>query len=261
MLARARLLHSKEDALLIPVSAALQTGKRALVYVKLDEQQPTFVGREVILGQRFGDQYQVLSGLAEGELVVSKGAFRLDSELQIRGLPSMMAPDGAAGDPHAAHAPAPTQQKDFRLAPAAEAALLAAYQQAYLALTEDDLAAWQQAMAAFQQQVTAIGWPTHLADSIQALKAGADNPPRVTGLTEARQQFYQHNVGLLRLAELGVLAAGWYQAYCPMAHSGEGAAWLQPQAELLNPYFGSDMLHCGEIQLQFTEQEPAHDSH
>jgi Cu(I)/Ag(I) efflux system membrane fusion protein len=261
MLAKARLLHSKEDVLLIPVSAALQTGKRALVYVKLDEQQPTFVGREVILGPRFGDQYQVLSGLAEGELVVSKGAFRLDSELQIRGLPSMMAPDGAAGDPHAAHTPAPIQQKNFRLTPASETALMGAYQQAYLALTEDDLSGWQQAMAVFQQQVAAISWPSHLAGSVKALKVGADNSQRVAGLTGARQQFYQHNVGLLRLAELGVLGAGWYQAYCPMAQSGEGATWLQPQAELLNPYFGSAMLHCGEIQLQFAAQEPAHDSH
>lgn len=279
MLARASLRSSVDDALLIPVSAVLQTGQRALVYVQLAEDNPTFVGREVTLGRRFNGQYQVLSGLAAGELVVSKGAFRLDSELQIRGLPSMMAPDGASYDPHVAHlsnkSPAAKQKENspektsvaqpvqdaFRLTAAEETALLAAYQQAYLALTADNLPAWQQAMAAFHQQVAAINWPDNFPGIVRALKVGADQPPQVTSLTEARQQFYRHNLGLLRLAELGVLAAGWYQAYCPMARAGEGAAWLQPQAELLNPYFGPAMLRCGDIQLRFDAKEQSHAGH
>ncbi|KKO45432.1 RND transporter [Arsukibacterium ikkense] len=282
MLARARLLTSLDDALLIPVSAVLQTGKRALVYVQRAADTPTFAGREITLGRRFNGQYQVLSGLEEGELVVTKGAFRLDSELQIRGLPSMMAPDGVSADPHAAHLPdkSPVQsnvksqvkktvktttqqpaQDDFRLTAAAEAALLAAYQQAYLALTVDDLAGWQQAMAVFWQQVAAIAWPDNFPGIVRALNAGADNLQQVTSLAEARQQFYRHNLGLLRLAELGVLAAGWYQAYCPMARAGEGAAWLQPQAELLNPYFGPAMLRCGDIQHRFDPKEQNHAGH
>ncbi|WP_372627038.1 efflux RND transporter periplasmic adaptor subunit [Arsukibacterium sp.] len=279
MLARARLSDSLDDVLLIPASAVLQTGSRALVYVQQAADSPTFVGREVTLGRRFDDQYQVLSGLAEGELVVSKGAFRLDSELQIRGLPSMMAPDGITYDPHAAHRPnknlaaknedntsehTSAQQPaedNFRLTTAEETTLLAAYQQAYLALTEDNLMAWQQAMTTFQQQVAAIAWPENFPGIVRALKAGVDKPQQVSSLAEARQQFYRHNLGLLRLAELGVLAAGWYQAYCPMARDGEGAAWLQPQAELLNPYFGPAMLRCGDIQLRFDAQEHDHAGH
>ena len=279
MLARARLIDSLDDVLLIPASAVLQTGQRALVYVQLAADNPTFVGREITLGRRFNGQYQVLSGLAEGELVVSKGAFRLDSELQIRGLPSMMAPDGVSYDPHAAHLPnqspgasneadtpenASTPQPaedDFRLTAAEETTLLAAYQQAYLALTEDNLKAWQQAMAAFHQQVVAINWPENFPGIVRALTVGADQLQQVTSLAEARQQFYRHNLGLLRLAELGVLAAGWYQAYCPMARDGEGAAWLQPQAELLNPYFGPAMLRCGDIQQRFDAKEHDHAGH
>lgn len=30
--------------------------------------------------------------------------------------------------------------------------------------------------------------------------------------------------------------------YCPMA----GAKWVQKKGEILNPYFGNEMLHCGE---------------
>jgi Cu(I)/Ag(I) efflux system membrane fusion protein len=276
MLARARLQVSEDNALLIPVSAVLQTGKRALVYVQQAADNLSFVGREVTLGRRFGEHFQVLAGLDEGELVVTKGAFRLDSELQIRGLPSMMAPDGASGDPHAGHLPVQRNAADkvtmnmqppafapdnFRLTTATEAALLAAYQQAYQALTEDNLVAWQQAMAVFHQQVAAVNWPDNFSGIVRALKVGADSTVSATSLVEARDEFYRHNLGLLRLAELEVLAAGWYQAYCPMARNGEGAAWLQPQAELLNPYFGSAMLRCGDVQQQFSTQEHADASH
>jgi hypothetical protein len=33
-------------------------------------------------------------------------------------------------------------------------------------------------------------------------------------------------------------------AYCPM----KDASWLQDGGELLNPYYGSKMLHCGKFQ-------------
>ncbi len=101
MLARGRLLDSQDNVLLVSASAVLHTGKRSLVYVQQPGQPASYVGREVVLGRRFADQYQVLEGLSEGELVVSKGAFRLDSELQIRGLPSMLSADGAQEAGHA----------------------------------------------------------------------------------------------------------------------------------------------------------------
>jgi Cu(I)/Ag(I) efflux system membrane fusion protein len=84
--------------LVIPVSAALVTGTRAIVYVQIpDTDKPTFEGREVVLGPRAGDYYLVRSGLSEGELVVIKGNFKIDSSLQIMAKPSMMTPDGAGG--------------------------------------------------------------------------------------------------------------------------------------------------------------------
>lgn len=80
-----------DDALLIPASAALLTGRRAVVYVRLPGgDRPTFEGRQVELGPRVGEHYVVRDGLEEGERVVTRGAFSIDSELQIRGRPSMM---------------------------------------------------------------------------------------------------------------------------------------------------------------------------
>ena len=81
--------------LLVPASAVLRTGERAVVYVRLQRDGGlTFEGREIVLGARAGEQYIVESGLNEGDLVLSRGAFKLDSELQLQARPSMMNPTG-----------------------------------------------------------------------------------------------------------------------------------------------------------------------
>jgi Cu(I)/Ag(I) efflux system membrane fusion protein len=83
----------KGAPLVIPASAALITGERAVVYVKVpDVEKPTYQGREVVLGPRAGNYYIVKSGLSEGEIVVTKGNFKIDSALQIQAKPSMMNP-------------------------------------------------------------------------------------------------------------------------------------------------------------------------
>lgn len=85
----------EEPPLVIPDTAPLITGKRAIVYVrKPDTQTPTFEGREVVLGPKAGHYYLVASGLQEGEQVVTNGGFKIDSALQIRAKPSMMSPPG-----------------------------------------------------------------------------------------------------------------------------------------------------------------------
>jgi membrane fusion protein, copper/silver efflux system len=97
---------AREEQLLVPASAILQTGERAVVYVRLpDREIPTFEGREIVLGPRAGDRFIVLSGLHEGEIVVTRGAFKLDSELQIRAKPSMMNPDAGLSEKPAHSAP------------------------------------------------------------------------------------------------------------------------------------------------------------
>lgn len=83
-----------EAPLVVPVSAPLITGKRAVVYVARPDAQRTYEGREVVLGPRAGDYYIVREGLQEGELVVVNGNFKIDSAMQIRTKPSMMSPTG-----------------------------------------------------------------------------------------------------------------------------------------------------------------------
>ena len=65
----------------VPESAVLRTGDRAIVYVRTSDPDPTFEGREILLGSKLGSRYVVRQGLSAGETVVTKGAFKLDSEL------------------------------------------------------------------------------------------------------------------------------------------------------------------------------------
>jgi multidrug efflux pump subunit AcrA (membrane-fusion protein) len=71
------------DAVLVPDSAVLRSGEKNTVFVALDGGK--FEPRVITLGPRGeGNVYQVLSGLNEGERVVTSGQFMLDSESQLR---------------------------------------------------------------------------------------------------------------------------------------------------------------------------------
>ena len=98
-----------EAPLMIPASAVMLTGARAIVYIEdKDAAEPTYLGREVTLGARAGDYYLVEGGLREGERVVVSGNFKIDSALEIQALPSMMSRhgrQGAAGHDHMGHTP------------------------------------------------------------------------------------------------------------------------------------------------------------
>jgi Cu(I)/Ag(I) efflux system membrane fusion protein len=76
------------EEILIPASAPLITGERALVYVEIGEN--VFEGREVTLGPRAGDQIIIANGIDAGDIVVVNGAFRIDAAMQISGRASMM---------------------------------------------------------------------------------------------------------------------------------------------------------------------------
>lgn len=78
--------------LVIPASAPLITGRRAVVYVADPDREGIYEGREVELGIRAGDEYVVRAGLSEGEQVVVRGALQIDSAIQILAKPSMMSP-------------------------------------------------------------------------------------------------------------------------------------------------------------------------
>jgi Cu(I)/Ag(I) efflux system membrane fusion protein len=79
------------EKIVVPQSAVLWTGKRSIVYVKqTGTNEPVFKLREIELGSMLGNSYVVVSGLNEGEEIVTQGAFSVDAAAQLEGKPSMM---------------------------------------------------------------------------------------------------------------------------------------------------------------------------
>ncbi|MFA5419805.1 MAG: efflux RND transporter periplasmic adaptor subunit, partial [Bacteroidales bacterium] len=88
-------LNQYRDKFVIPRTAVLWTGKRSVVYVKQTEtDEPVFKIREIELGPMLGNSYVVESGLMDGEVIVTQGAFSVDASAQLDGKPSMMNPQG-----------------------------------------------------------------------------------------------------------------------------------------------------------------------
>lgn len=107
--------------LTVPLTAVLDSGTRKVVYVEKGRGQ--FVAVEVTTGERSDNAYPVISGLNEGDRVVTRGNFLLDSQFQIRGLPSLFYKEGtapAAGHQHGgAAAPSPAAPSSVAPSPAA----------------------------------------------------------------------------------------------------------------------------------------------
>ena len=240
---------TEDDApLVIPASAPLITGRRAIVYVTVPgRDRPTFEGREVVLGPRAGDFYLVESGLEEGERVVTHGNFKIDSAMQIRGRPSMMSP--RPDDP--LHADVPEDfHREVR-------ELLNAYLEVQDALAHDS---FDDAVAAAERAHHVLAdmdddqlegdaaeeWDEHrgiLHETLEAVEAGTD-------IDEIRTAFEPWSDGLTDFIRVFGIHPGEpvYILHCPMAFDFEGANWLQTDEEVRNPYFGSEMYSCGTVE-------------
>ncbi|MEA3208833.1 MAG: rane fusion protein copper/silver efflux system [Chthoniobacter sp.] len=71
------------EGLTIPVSAVMPTGSRTLVFV--DKGEGRLEPRLVQLGRKYGDIYEVLDGLKDGERVVASANFLIDAESKVQG--------------------------------------------------------------------------------------------------------------------------------------------------------------------------------
>jgi len=71
------------DVLAVPMEAVVATGERNLVFVR--DSTGMLLPRQVVLGTRAGDRVQVLSGLQEGETIVSSANFLVDAESRLAG--------------------------------------------------------------------------------------------------------------------------------------------------------------------------------
>lgn len=236
--------------LVVPASAVLWTGVRSLVYVQ-QRGTHTYEGREVVLGPRAGGFFVVREGLKEGELVVTKGSFKIDSALQIEARPSMMLPppEGAKHERFDASA-----EFGSGLEP-----VYRAYLEVQGALAEDG-------------EVPARAGLDRLVAGVRQVKAGSLGPDALrawvalakrlrdavakgsatASIAALRQEFAPLSEAILDLERgFGHGKGSFVEAFCPMAFDNKGAPWLQAKGAIANPYFGAAMLRCGEVRAQF----------
>jgi hypothetical protein len=77
--------------------------------------------------------------------------------------------------------------------------------------------------------------------SAAAIAASGDLPMQ-------REAFSPLSESFLSLARDGTLGEyDMFVQHCPMAFSGKGGSWLSGQKEIRNPYYGDEMLECGEV--------------
>ena len=83
MFVRAAIKMPLGAAIVVPITAVMDTGKRQVAWV---ESSPgMFEPRDVQLGQRTDDRVQILSGLKPGDKVAVSGGYLIDSEAQLKG--------------------------------------------------------------------------------------------------------------------------------------------------------------------------------
>lgn len=251
------------QSLLIPHTAPLFTGERAVVYV---EKEPgLYEARAVRLGARANEGFVVLEGLEPGERVVSQGAFKIDSAAQILGRASMMNGGALVRETTSEAAPDVVPPEDFVVSEVFQSEL-GAFWGAYFTLQDtlanDDVEGSRAALAAFVKTVEALSgdslsgdakvfWRQKREAMLSARPNGSDTP----GLGDMRQRFKVFSDAAIAVGRSlgGPDSEGLMLFYCPMAFDDRGAEWLQNSEDLRNPYFGDMMLKCGEMRAVLHE--------
>ncbi len=271
--------ESAGHPLVIPATAPMLTGRRAVVYVRLPgREEPVFEGRDVTLGPRAGDSYVVLDGLEEGELVVTNGAFKIDSELQIRAQPSMMNPEGGVapsvhdhgghgGQPGRVPAEGPDKERPHGHITAGGVALreLAPVYDAYfdvqMALAGDDHPGVVSAYKELEQKTGAVDmtlfkgpahkiWMDLSSKIVKYSSEGAGSKD----IESARKSFYHLSKAVIDLQDrIGHADGDFYLTFCPMARDNTGAYWIQEVDTVYNSFYGAVMLRCGSIEKKLPE--------
>ncbi|MEP1151928.1 MAG: efflux RND transporter periplasmic adaptor subunit [Balneola sp.] len=256
---------SNQRSLLIPKSAVLWTGPRSIVFVQIpDKEEPTFIAREVTLGKRVGEQYIILEGLEAGEEVVTHGNFKLDGAAQLADKFSMMNRNpgtGANRTGHEGHTMGGENPSDVQMEEKAVSAefksqlneVLKEYLVLKDALVMSDISKVSESAQNIQNRLdnvdmTLVEGDMHvkwMSDLGKISKAGA-NIAQAQNLETQREEFLTLSAALIESVKTFGVNGVVYQQFCPMTDGGKGGYWLSESEEIKNPYFGEQMLKCGE---------------
>jgi Cu(I)/Ag(I) efflux system membrane fusion protein len=262
-------LPNIQNALLIPKSSVLWTGKTAVVYVRIKEQtKPTFEYREIRLGEDAGNFYVVKEGLNEYEEIVTNGVFKIDAAAQLAGKQSMMnikrkkdSTDGHAGMDMSSKLKGAELEKSISINSAAKEALQPIFKEYLLmknALTADDFSLAKKSAITFQSALSKIEMSlfTGTAHTIwmkhsKKIKEALNSASQFNTIEEVRKSFQTISKGMIGITiSLKPYDKPIYVEFCPMANENKGADWMSLEKEIKNPYLGKAMLTCGEVKQE-----------
>lgn len=108
------------------------------------------------------------------------------------------------------------------------------------ALVKSDAKEAQSEAAALQTALTSAG------DS-----KGADMASKIASSSDIKMQRGELD-NLTSAVEMLIKSSGLksgkiFKQFCPMAQNGDGAYWLASETAINNPYYGDEMLECGEV--------------
>lgn len=268
-------LKNGGNDLIIPQSAVLWTGTRSVVYVKIPgTEHPTFKMREITLGQAMKDTYVVKGGLEEGEEIVVNGTFSVDAAAQLAGKKTMMNPGGgkvSTGHNHAGmdmsggdksmsadeHAAMNMAAKASKTDPAFKAQLAEVFD-SYIkmknAFVESNAAKVSKEATGVENalqdvKMELLKGDAHMVwmDQLKTLNSELKSIVGSSDIAAQRLAFAKFNDAFYKsVKSFGLDNDIAYYQYCPMANREKGAYWLSETKEIRNPYFGEDMLGCGE---------------
>nr|WP_321226550.1 efflux RND transporter periplasmic adaptor subunit [uncultured Psychroserpens sp.] len=261
---------SKEEVLSIPTTAVLWTGKRSVVYIKSNPNEPVFEMREITLGNQIGDNYQVLEGLNSGDEVVTNGTFTVDAAAQLQGKKSMMNREGGkVMTGHEGHLGMETtasvnneklSNKNERIKVSKEfqnqlKVVFNDYIKLKDALVKDDL---NNVIVESKQVLTDLSKidmklltdkeaHMHWMSIEKEIRTVATSISNTSKIKEQRNHFKHLSSYLTNAIEVFGINEKVYHQFCPMADNNNGAYWLSTEKKVINPYFGEAMLTCGEV--------------
>jgi Cu(I)/Ag(I) efflux system membrane fusion protein len=236
----------------VPRPAVLLAGGNSVVYV---ETKPGhFEIRPVTVGPILRNKIVILDGLKPGESVATAGNFLIDSQMQLAGKPSLIDPTRAIAKTQQRKGPLTFEEITVAAVPGESGQKLEQLYRAYFDV-QQKLAADQKPPEGPSQELHAAaaelrsdeGLPKSARKLLEAIAEKSEHLHHLD-LSAARKEFKPISQAVLTLATQ-IRSAGakrrFTHFFCPMVPGG-GGDWLQPGGELLNPYFGSEMLRCGE---------------
>jgi len=262
--------NEKTEVLTIPTSAVLWTGERSVVYIKTNSNQPVFEMREIKLGNQIGNKYEVLEGVFVGNEIVTNGTFTVDAAAQLQGKKSMMNKDGGkVMTGHEGHLGMDhnVSKKESDHTNMNERLTVSEKFQEQLKVVYNEYINLKDALVKEDSKSTSISATSLLnnlskvdmkllADNMahnrwmsleKEIKSSATSISKTSDIKAQRDHFKYLSSHFINVVQVFGVNEKVYVEFCPMGDNNKGAYWLSKEEKVINPYFGSAMLTCGEV--------------